>query len=91
MSLLLVIIAAVAALIYIGRMFTPVGKRKPMVRSPREIARAFWKGVGVVFAPSPVDQVLDSFDRDMVSRRPGAVGGEAVASSRTLQTRLNNF
>lgn len=90
MSLLLVIIAAVTVLIYIGRMFTPAGQRKPMVR-PREIARNFWKGVGIVFAPSPVNQALDAFDRDIASGRGGSPGGQRVSSNRLSQTRASNF
>ncbi|GAB3256703.1 hypothetical protein [Arthrobacter pigmenti] len=91
MSLLLIIAATVAIFVYIGRTSTPVEDRKPMARSPREIARNFWKGLGIVSAPSPVNQALDAFDRDIASSRTGSPDGEVVSSNRLPQTRVSNF
>lgn len=91
MSLLLIIAATVAIFVYIGRTATPVEDRKPMARSPREIARTFWKGLGIVSAPSPVNQALDAFDRDIASGRPGLSDGESVSFNRLSQTRASNF
>jgi hypothetical protein len=91
MSLLLIIAATVAIFVYIGRTSTPVEDRKPMARSPREIARNFWKGLGVVSAPSPVNQALDAFDRDRVSSRPNSPEGGTVSSNPVSGTRVGNF
>jgi hypothetical protein len=91
MSLLLIIAATVAIFVYIGRTSTPVEERRPMARSPREIGRNFWKGLGVVSSPSPVNQALDAFDRDIVSRRSDSADGEMVSSNRLSQTRVSNF
>lgn len=91
MSLLLILAATVAIFVYIGRTSTPVDDRRPMARSPREIARNFWKGLGVVSAPHPVNQALDALDRDIASRRSPSADGQTVSSSRLSQTRVSNF
>lgn len=91
MSLLLIVAATVAIFVYIGRVSTSVEERRPMARSPREIARNFWKGLGVASSPSPVNQALDAFDRDVASRRSGPADGEMVSSNRLPQTRVSNF
>ncbi|WP_026536094.1 hypothetical protein [Arthrobacter sp. H14] len=93
MSLLLVLAATVAIFVYIGRFSTPAKDRRPMARSPREIARNFWKGLGVVSAPSPVNQALEAFDKEWPfrARSTDSADGTAGPSNRSSQSRLVNF
>lgn len=91
MSLLLIIAATITIFVYIGRASTPIEDRRPMARSPREIARNFWKGLGVVSSPNPVNQALDAFDRDVTPRQSHSSKGAVASSSRLSQTRVSNF
>lgn len=93
MSLLLVLAATVAIFVYIGRSSTPAKDRRPMARSPREAARNFWRGLGVVSAPNPVNQALDAFDKEWPFQAGSSDSAEdtSTPSNRSSQSRLVNF